>query len=279
MLVQCRNERHSSDDEGADMGSGAGPDGPGAQAWKVGELARRTGLTVRTLHHYEQVGLVLPARRNSAGHRLYGTEEVERLYQVLALRELGLSLERIRELLDAAPSTGDTVPPLADLLAEQLAQVEQRLRALHDLRGTLTALVATARTGTGLGAPALLALIEGMTALNETFNAYFTPDQVAELEQRRAAHSDAVTDVIDAWPALLAEVESAVADGTDPASGQAAELARRWAELLHGFHQGDADMRDSLYRMREDHAEEVRAHGGPSQQAIDFITRAQQAHS
>ncbi|WP_017608506.1 MerR family transcriptional regulator [Nocardiopsis xinjiangensis] len=261
------------------MGSGADPGGPGGQAWKVGELARRTGLTVRTLHHYEQVGLVLPARRNGAGHRLYGTEEVERLYQVLALRELGLSLERIRGLLDAAPSTAGSLPPLGDLLAEQLAQVEHRLRVLHDLRGTLTALVATARTGPGLDAPALLELIEGMTTVNETFNAHFTPEQIAELERRRATHSDAVTDVIDAWPALLADVGSAVAAGTDPASAEAAELARRWAELLHGFHRGDADMRDSLYRMREEHAEEVQSHGGPSQEAIDFITRAQQAHS
>nr|WP_026115652.1 MerR family transcriptional regulator [Nocardiopsis kunsanensis] len=256
-----------------------GAAGPGGQAWKVGELARRTGLTVRTLHHYEQIGLVLPARRNSAGHRLYGTEEVERLYQVLALRELGLSLERIRELLDAAPSDAATVPSLGDLLAEQLVQVEHRLRALHDLRGTLTALVATARAGTGLDAPALLELIEGMTTVNETFNAYFTPEQIAELEQRRATHGDAVTDVIDAWPALLSDVESAIAAGTDPASAEAADLARRWAGLLHGFHRGDADMRDSLYRMREDNAEEVRAHGGPSQEAIAFITRAQQAHS
>jgi DNA-binding transcriptional MerR regulator len=80
------------------MNQGAG------EVWKVGELARSTGLTVRTLHHYDQVGLVQPSGRTVAGHRLYDAGDVQRLYQVVALRALGLSLEAVRAVLAGPPN-------------------------------------------------------------------------------------------------------------------------------------------------------------------------------
>ena len=63
--------------------------------WRIGELAAATGLTVRTLHHYDAVGLLAPAERSAAGHRRYTSADVHRLYRVVALRQLGLSLEEI----------------------------------------------------------------------------------------------------------------------------------------------------------------------------------------
>ena len=61
--------------------------------WKVGELAGATGLTVRALHHYDDVGLLVPSERSSANHRLYSEDDVRRLYRVIALRRLGLGLD------------------------------------------------------------------------------------------------------------------------------------------------------------------------------------------
>src|SRR5215475_7575705 len=64
---------------------------------KVGELARRTGLTVRTLHHYDEIGLLKPSLHTEAGYRLYTRGDVARLQQVLSLRQLGFApLEVIR---------------------------------------------------------------------------------------------------------------------------------------------------------------------------------------
>src|ERR1700733_1550073 len=68
--------------------------------WKVGDLARKTGLTVRTPHHYDEIGLLKPSLRTEAGHRLYTTGDVVRLQQVLSLRQLGFSLEEILGCLD-----------------------------------------------------------------------------------------------------------------------------------------------------------------------------------
>jgi len=70
------------------------------EALKVGELARRTGLTVRALHHYDEIGLLRPSLRTEAGHRLYSEGDVARLQRVLSLRQLGFSLEEVRDCLD-----------------------------------------------------------------------------------------------------------------------------------------------------------------------------------
>ena len=99
--------------------------------WKVGELARATGLTVRTLHHYDDFGLLVPCERTSAGHRLYAERDVRRLYHILALRELGLSLEEIASLLD-----GENVS-LVETVRRHLEQVDRELEHQHRLRRRL----------------------------------------------------------------------------------------------------------------------------------------------
>ena len=69
-------------------------------AFTVGELSRLTGVTVRALHHYDEVGLVVPSQRTSAGYRLYDDEDVRRLQQVLVLREMGVPLGSIARAID-----------------------------------------------------------------------------------------------------------------------------------------------------------------------------------
>jgi DNA-binding transcriptional MerR regulator/uncharacterized glyoxalase superfamily protein PhnB len=69
-------------------------------AWKVGALAKASGLTVRTLHHYDHIGLISPSMRTAAGHRLYSSADVARLYRITLLRRLGFPLEQIAIALD-----------------------------------------------------------------------------------------------------------------------------------------------------------------------------------
>ena len=64
---------------------------------QVGELARRAGMTVRTLHHYEQTGLLMPSARSTAGYRLYNLAAVQRLHMIKALTQTGLELATIKD--------------------------------------------------------------------------------------------------------------------------------------------------------------------------------------
>jgi DNA-binding transcriptional MerR regulator len=68
--------------------------------YTVGDLARLAGVTVRALHHYDELGLVRPSQRSTAGYRLYGDDDVLRLQQVMLFRELGLPLADIAQILD-----------------------------------------------------------------------------------------------------------------------------------------------------------------------------------
>lgn len=66
--------------------------GSGLAALTVGQVAEQLGVTVRTLHHYDEIGLVAPSERTSAGYRLYTGEDIRRLQQVVVYRRLGFAL-------------------------------------------------------------------------------------------------------------------------------------------------------------------------------------------
>ena len=98
-------------------------------AFTVGELAKLTGITVRTLHHYDQIGLVQPSDRSDAGYRLYGQADVLRLQQVLLYRELGLPLDQIAGVLEARTPKAALAKHRETLVAKR-TQLDAMLAAL-----------------------------------------------------------------------------------------------------------------------------------------------------
>ncbi|WAC57889.1 MerR family transcriptional regulator [Gordonia sp. SL306] len=91
----------------------------------VGAVARLTGVSVRTLHHYDQIGLVVPSDRTSVGYRVYDDADIERLHRVLTYRELGFSLEQIATLLD------DPLVDASAQLRDQHDRLIDRINRLH----------------------------------------------------------------------------------------------------------------------------------------------------
>jgi DNA-binding transcriptional MerR regulator/uncharacterized glyoxalase superfamily protein PhnB len=132
---------------------------------KVGELATATGLTVRTLHYYEEIGLLVASGRSDAGHRLYADADVARLYRICLLRRLGLPLGEIGRALD------DPAWSLRAAMATQLADLDHRVEAASRLRSRVAQLVGTTgATGASDGplTEDLLGLLEEMTMLDAT---------------------------------------------------------------------------------------------------------------
>jgi DNA-binding transcriptional MerR regulator/uncharacterized glyoxalase superfamily protein PhnB len=146
---------------------------------RVGELAAATGLTVRTLHYYEEIGLLVASGRTPAGHRLYGDRDVERLYRICLLRRLGLPLDQIGKALD------DPAWSLRAAVSAHLAELDRRLEAGARLRGRLGRLVATLGEGDGDLADDLLHVMEEMTMLDTTVQRRIQILVYADLE---AAH-------------------------------------------------------------------------------------------
>jgi len=101
-------------------------------SYTVGQVADLAGVTVRTLHHYDRIGLLSPEERSESGYRRYGSADLERLHRILSYRELGLALEDIASLLDHPG-----IDPVAHLsrqerlLGDRIARLEEMLAAVQ----------------------------------------------------------------------------------------------------------------------------------------------------
>src|SRR5512135_122848 len=124
--------------------------------WKVGELARQTGLTVRTLHYYDEIGLLSPSGRTAAGYRLYTVGDIGRLQQIRSLRQLGFSLEQIQGWLDRP----DFAPQQAIRL--QIKRLQEQIELQRALCRRLEALRARLDAAEDISAAELIQTIEGM---------------------------------------------------------------------------------------------------------------------
>jgi DNA-binding transcriptional MerR regulator len=192
----------------------------GFEALKVGELARRTGLTIRTLHHYDEIGVLKPSLHTEAGHRLYTAGDVARLQQVLSLRQLGLSLEEIRDCL-----AGPDFAPL-EVVRRHLARLREQITLQKRLCDRLELLAARLESAEAVSVEEFLHTIEVMNKMEM----YYTPEQMKQFEEiGKQTRPEEIRAIEEAWTALLAEVRAN--RDLDPASLQAQDLARRWDEL------------------------------------------------
>lgn len=211
---------------------------------KVGALARETGLTVRALHHYEEVGLLVPAERTTAGHRLYGVHEVRRLHQIVSLRQLGLSLDEIREALDRPGQTLESVLELqVRRLRERIAHEETLCQRLEEMLARLR----RDERDVGLGE---LARSVGETLRMER---YFTAEQLASLEERaREMGSEALDAGQASWAELFEEFARAMKRGMPVDHPEVEAMAARARGLVQAFTGGDPALADSVRRLYRD---------------------------
>ncbi|TKI58916.1 MerR family transcriptional regulator [Brevibacillus antibioticus] len=102
--------------------------------WKVGELAKIAGITIRTLRFYDQIGLFSPSGYSPSGYRLYTEKDISRLQQILSLKELGLSLEQIKAVMAGDQlSLSDIVTIQIDSLKESILMQQKLLHELENV--------------------------------------------------------------------------------------------------------------------------------------------------
>lgn len=212
-----------------------------AMPYTVGEVSQRTGVTIRTLHHYDALGLLVP-ERTAADVRVYDDEDLERLAGILTWRALGVPLDRIGDLLDG----GDEVTELSERRRAVRAHLARLERLLVDLDERLK--------GHDMDPDTIKAVFDG-----------FDPDSHAAEAEERWGDSDAWTDAqrrtgsygVEQWQTIKAEGDGIgdrfgllVDAGVDPASTEAMDLAEehrahisRWFyDCTPEIHAGLAEM-------------------------------------
>lgn len=229
--------------------------------WKIGDLAKRTGVSIRTLHHYDEIGLLSPLHRTDAGHRLYGREEVIRLQQILSLRQTGFSLEQIRELLD---SRQNDARRFIDI---HIARLRAEIAARQELCSRLEAIAEHYESAT---ADEFIQAIEVMTM----FEKYYSKEQLETLAKRREEVGEArMREVQEEWPRLMQDVRAEMARGTDPKDPRVQALAKKWRGLIEEFTGGDPGIEASLKNMYRGETK-VAAEQGFDSTINDYIAKA-----
>ncbi|PKV85870.1 MerR family transcriptional regulator [Streptomyces sp. TLI_146] len=205
--------------------------------WKVGPLAEASGLTVRTLHHWDTIGLLSPSRRTPGGHREYTEDDIVRLYQVLALRGLGLGLESIAVCLDSG------VDPTR-VLRDHRASVEEALAGLDALRERLVRIEDEVAAGRAPTTEAVLAALRATgaagPAAERVLRRHLDDEQMRTLGDHAAALGPTAHYLLEVeWPALYRRAEALRTAGTPPTAAPVRKLVARMDELSALFSGGD----------------------------------------
>jgi DNA-binding transcriptional MerR regulator len=237
--------------------------------WKIGELADAAGLTVRTLHHYDQIGLLRPSLRNECGYRLYTGGDARRLYQIVALRGLGLQLGQIRDYLSTE------VDP-RPLIAEQLATLTAQIQAATQLRSRLISLLELLDQQGEPDGRDLLELIQQTADVGHLVTSYLSAEQIARLTRRHEAlGEDAARLVRDELPRLYRQALSQYQAGTDPSDPTVAAIVGRIDQTSATLSGGDDAATAGVRRLWAERGEEVYPGAGiPWGDLVDFLDQA-----
>ena len=220
------------------------------KTFRVKAVAEASGVTVRTLHHYDKIGLLVPSARTESGYRLYSEADLLRLQQILLHRELGLPLEQIRQLLDEPSHDARQV------LVAQRAELQRRQRRNEAMLRAIDHALASLETNTRLN---MKKLFDG-----------FDPSQYEAEAQQRWGETDLYREAArrtknygpDEWTRMKQELDELMvalatekADGKSPDHADVAALVERHRQHIdRWFYPCDARQHAALSTLYESDA-------------------------
>jgi DNA-binding transcriptional MerR regulator len=223
----------------------------------VKDVTRLAGVSVRTLHHYDAIGLLVPRIRTDAGYRLYTEADLLRLQQILIGRELGLSLEEIRRSLD------DPGFDRRSALIDQRERLRGRVQQTEAMIRSIDAALAALDDGQGDREMSMEDLFQGFDPSryeDEVRRRWGTTDAFVESAKRTARYTP------DDWKAVIAESEAifdaaygALKRGMAPSDAAVLDVAERHRQHIdrwfypcsHRMHCGLASMYENDDRFRQ----------------------------
>lgn len=217
-------------------------------SYTVGKIARIASVTVRTLHHYDDTGLLRPSQRLDSGYRSYSDDDLERLQAILCYRQLGFPLDEIRTLLD-----DPDVDPL-ELLRRQRLLLVQRVNELQQMVATVEKLMEARAMGINLDPKDYLEVFgdsDHAKYHEEAEQRWGETEPWKESQRRAASYTKADWKRIQAEQAALEqELAAALAAGLAAASPRVMDLAERHRAALerwfypcsYAMHRGLGDL-------------------------------------
>ncbi len=236
--------------------------------WSVGALAKAVGLTVRTLHHYDDLGLLKPSERTPSGHRRYTEPDLHRLYQIRLLRQLGMSLEEIGGVLKDPEA-------LRDVLRGRLQRIEDEVWRLTTMSRQITGLMEQLDGSRPPPSDELLTLL-GRTSL---FDQYLTKEQQISLGEQSTKIDYEWLDT--EWPAVLKQFVAFCQANTPVDDPGVRAAVGRLGQIMQTFTGGDVGIMVQVRQFFQDHGLGVLRNIDPGAEVgnelWDYVSRAMQA--
>jgi len=244
--------------------------------YRVSDFAEKAGITVRTLHHYDRLGLLKPSGRTEAGYRLYSERDFGCLQQIVTLKFIGLPLRQIKDLLDGSDlDLAATLRLQRRLLQQKRLQLEAAIQAIeeaeHSLKSNLAPDLAALKK--------IIEVMERQTAMEWT-KKYYSEEAQAKIAERASTWTPELQAKVEQdWKNLIGEVEAAIAAKVEPTNVRAQELAKRWSALLRGFTGGNTEVQQGLNKLYADQANWPSTFTKPfSDEVWQYIKKAMAAH-
>ncbi len=230
---------------------------------RIQEFAKLANVTVRTLHHYDRLGLLSPALRSASGYRLYRIEDLAHLERSLVLRYLGISLREIATLLatgeskQAASSQSPQAASLSATLDRQASVLRERRdgidRVLHAIDRAREQLRAESTPDWALYQTILKEI--AMQENQDWTQKYYSPEAHQTIAERKQLWSPELQQKITAdWQQMYADVQDALDRHLEPASPEGKALAARWIKLVEAFTGGSKPVLEGLNSLYADRA-------------------------
>ena len=199
---------------------------------------------MRTLHYYDEIGLLSPSRRTDSGPRLYTAGDVVRLQRIKSLQQLGFTLREVRECLDRPGF------PLQRVIQLHLSRLKERIELERRLCDLLERVAARLSSGEEISSGEFVDTVMEVIEMSERLDKYYTPEQLEYLERRRReVGEERIREAEAEWAELIAAVRAEMEAGTDPSTERVQALARRWMGLVEEFTGGDPGIERSVGNM------------------------------
>ena len=237
--------------------------------WKIGEIVKKTGLTARALHFYEEQGLIGPISRTNAGHRFYTQTDLIRLQQIRSLRLLGIQISDMSDLLH------DDTNKLKHQLKKQLERLKLQRKAVErfeDRTSKLLKSLESKETSSECLDNNLLQNLESMIM----YNKYFTQNDINEIHNLKHNENDGLN-TEEAWQQWIDSVKSLIQSKASPQSKEAKNLMAHWQEMLNQLTGGDNKRYQALNDLLHNEPQARRDHG-IDDEIFEFMGKAMGGH-
>lgn len=211
--------------------------------YTIGELADMSNVTGRTLRYYDEIGLLPPAQKNAAGHRLYGEEDVSRLHYILTLRNIGLPLDTIQQaMVDHQMKVQDVLGMRLQMILEEQEKLKKMETSIHAL---LTLVELEQPTDWKSVFSSFYSYPSKQEAIDRLWNLQFTSEEKDILKELPGLGDKSEAAII----ALNLFRETRLHADECPKSPVAQQLAKRWIDFVEQSYQGNLELANKVWEM------------------------------